>query len=192
MNAIFDKYKAPLEALIFTSPSPLTVEEITDCLSAYYDHSPVTIQETVALLDQLYHFYTQNNFGFELIKSAGGYQFYSKPEYQSVISLLLQQNSKKKLSTTILETLSIVAYKQPVTKSEIEHIRGVNCDYAIQKLLDKNLITIKGKSNDPGRPLLYATSVFFMEYFGINDIKDLPQLKDLRELSNQIGENKHD
>ena len=127
-----------------------------------------------------------------MIKSAGGYQSYSKPEYQSVISLLLQQNSKKKLSTTILETLSIVAYKQPVTKSEIEHIRGVNCDYAIQKLLDKNLITIKGKSNDPGRPLLYATSVFFMEYFGINDIKDLPQLKDLRELSNEIGENKDD
>ena len=86
-----------------------------------------------------------------------------------------------------METLSIIAYRQPITKSEMEHIRGVSCDYAIQKLLEKDLISISGKSDGPGRPVLYSTSQSFMDYFGIRSVKDLPQLKDLHIEQNEIG-----
>ena len=112
----------------------------------------------------------------------------TKPAYQSSIGILLKQQSKKRLSATALETLSIVAYKQPVTKTEMEQIRGVNCDYTIQKLLEKELVEIKGKAETIGRPLLYGTTEKFMEYFGINSLKDLPTLKDISEEENTIGE----
>jgi segregation and condensation protein B len=95
---------------------------------------------------------------------------------------------KKRLSRSALETLSIIAYKQPVTKSELERIRGVNCDYAIQKLLEKELVAIQGRSDGPGRPLLYGTSDKFMDYFGLKSLDDLPKPKEFREPSNQIGE----
>src|SRR6267154_6226370 len=108
-------------------------------------------------------------FSFQLNKSGGGYQFLTKPAYQTSIGILLKQQSKKRLSTSAMETLSIIAYKQPISKSEVENIRGVNCDYAIQKLLDKGLIEIQGKAESIGRPMLYGTSPKFMEYFGIND-----------------------
>jgi hypothetical protein len=100
---------------------------------------------------------------------------------------LLQIKAKRRLSTAALETLAIIAYKQPLSKSEIEHIRGVNCDYSIQKLLEKELIVINGKGDGPGRPLLYATSKSFMDHFGLKSVKDLPKLKDLHILDNEIG-----
>ena len=111
----------------------------------------------------------------------------TKPAYQASIGILLKQQSKKRLSTSALETLSIIAYKQPVTKSEIEQIRGVNCDYTVQKLLEKELVEIKGKAESIGRPLLYGTSTRFMDYFGINSIKDLPTPKDFSPPENEIG-----
>ncbi len=134
--------------------------------------------------------YASDDFSFSLEKSGGGYQFLTKPAYQSSIGILLKHRSQKRLSTAQLETLSIIAYKQPITKSEIEQIRGVNCDYSVQKLLEKELVTIKGKSEGLGRPLLYGTSDKFMDYFGINDIKELPQPKDFSSEENEIGEKK--
>lgn len=145
------------------------------------------IQE--AILD-LQGKYQLDEFSFGLEHLAGGYQFLTKPAYQSSISILLKQQSQKRLSTAQLETLSIIAYKQPVTKTEIEHIRGVSCDYSIQKLLEKELVAIKGKSDSVGKPLLYGTSDKFMEYFGINNLGDLPQPKDFSQEANQIGEEK--
>ena len=124
----------------------------------------------------------------ELVKSGGGYQFLTKPAYQASIGILLKQQSKKRLSNSALETLSIIAYKQPITKSEAEQIRGVNCDYAIQKLLEKELVEVKGKSDGVGRPLMYGTSPRFMDYFGINDLKELPTPKDFSTEENSIGE----
>ena len=96
------------------------------------------------------------------------------------------------MSTSALETLAIVAYKQPITKSEVEQIRGVNCDYAIQKLLEKELIEIKGKADTVGKPLIYGTNDKFMDYFGINSLNDLPTPKDFRQEENEIGENKEE
>lgn len=145
------------------------------------------IQEAIHALQQKY---ASEDFAFGLEHLGGGFQFLTKPAYQSSIAILLKQQSQKRLSTAQLETLSIIAYKQPVTKTEVEHIRGVSCDYSIQKLLEKELIAIKGKSDAVGKPLLYGTSEKFMEYFGINKISDLPQPKDFSQEENQIGEEK--
>ena len=127
-------------------------------------------------------------FAFQIYAIGGGYQFLTKPEYQETVSVYLKQKSKKKLSASALETLAIIAYKQPITRSALEQIRGVGCDYAVQKLLEKDLIEIKGKADTIGRPVLYGTSQKFMDYFGINHIKDLPQLKDFATEENVIGE----
>jgi segregation and condensation protein B len=139
-------------------------------------------------LDALLLKYEADTSPFQIVKIGGGYQFLTKPAYQSSLSIFLKQKSKKRLSTSALETIAIIAYKQPITKTQIEQIRGVNCDYAIQKLLEKELVEIKGKSDGVGRPVLYGTSNKFMEYFGINDIKDLPNPKDFAKEENTIGE----
>ena len=139
------------------------------------------------VLDELLKKYENEQFSFHINHVGGGYQFLTKPAYQSSIGILLKQQSKKRLSTSALETLAIIAYKQPVTKSEVEQIRGVNCDYAVHKLLEKGLAEIKGKSESIGRPLLYGTSNKFMEYFGINDLSELPTPKDFAQEENVIG-----
>ena len=124
----------------------------------------------------------------ELLRIDGGYQFFTKKNFSAAISILVQQKNKKKLSQAAMETLAIIAYKQPVTKTDVEQIRGVNCDYSVQKLLEKELISIVGKSDAVGRPILYGTSAMFMDYFGINDISELPQLKDFTNNNVSIGE----
>ena len=129
-----------------------------------------------------------DEYSFEPIYSGGGYQFLTKPAYQASIGILLKQQSKRRLSNSSLETLAIIAYRQPITKSEIEQIRGVNCDYAVQKLLEKELIEIKGKSDAVGRPLIYGTTESFNDYFGINSLNELPTLKDFVQKENEIGE----
>lgn len=139
-------------------------------------------------LSELKKRFESDEHSFELVKSGGGFQFLTKPAYQASIGILLKQQSKRRLSNSALETLAIIAYKQPVTKGEMEQIRGVNCDYAVQKLLEKELVEIQGKSEGVGRPILYGTSPKFMDYFGINDLKDLPTPKDFTQEENAIGE----
>lgn len=148
----------------------------------------IPIEDIDAAISSVGQKYTAEQFSFELVKTGGGYQFLTKPAYQASIGILLKQLSKRRLSTSSLETLSIIAYKQPVTKTEVEKIRGVNCDYSIQRLLEKELVQIQGKSESVGRPIIYGTSPKFMEYFGINDLKDLPAPKDFAENENTIGQ----
>jgi len=123
----------------------------------------------------------------ELRAIAGGYMFMTKPIYHRIIGDFLKITSKKKLTKAALETLSIIAYKQPITKSEIESIRGVNADYAVQKLLEKELVEIEGRADSPGRPLLYATSTKFLNHFGIEGTNDLPKLKEFETPEDTIG-----
>lgn len=137
-----------------------------------------------ALIEQ----YESEKYSFQIYYISNGYQFLTKPAYQSSIGVLLRQQSKKRLSTAALETLAIIAYKQPITKAQVEQIRGVGCDYAIQKLLEKSLIEIKGKDDSVGKPLLYGTTEFFMQYFGIKNMTDLPTPKDFEKLHNAIGD----
>ncbi len=141
-------------------------------------------------IDELSEKYNDDQYAFQVVKSGGGYQFLTKPAYQSSISILLKQQSKRRLSTSALETLAIIAYKQPVTKGVVEQIRGVNCDYTINKLLEKGLIEIQGKAESIGRPIIYGTSQKFTDYFGINELNELPTPKDFAKEENQIGEEK--
>ena len=156
------------------------------CLAEMFDADVPTehIEESLKLLEEKYQ---GDDFSFALYNYAEGYQFLTKPSYQASIKLLLKQASKKRLSTSSIETLSIIAYKQPIPKGTIEQIRGVNCDYSIQKLLEKGLIEMRGKSDAIGRPVLYGTSQKFMDYFGLKNINELPQPKDMTPEDNEIG-----
>lgn len=175
-----------IEALIFCSEKPIKPADLQNCLSEMFE-AEVPEKDVDEAITQIQVKYEDEKYPFQVIKTGGGYQFLTKPAYQASIGILLKQQSKKRLSTSALETLSIIAYKQPVTKSEMEQIRGVNCDYSVQKLLEKELVEIKGKSENVGRPLLYGTSEKFMDYFGINDLKDLPTPKDFATEENEIG-----
>ena len=175
-----------IEALIFASEQPITGEEVLSCLKTVYGWE-LKKEQFQSLISELKEKYASEDHSFELIEIADGFQFLTKKEYHHVVNTLLQIKAKKRLSTAALETLSIIAYKQPISKSEIEHIRGVNCDYSIQKLLEKELIIISGKGDGPGKPLLYSTSKNFMDHFGLRSVKDLPQLKELHIADNEIG-----
>jgi segregation and condensation protein B len=176
-----------IEALIFCAKEPLKVEEIQQCMSEMFD-AEISEEDIDQSITTLIEKYNTEESSFGIFAIAGGFQFLTKPAYQASISILLKQSSKKRLSTASLETLAIVAYKQPITKSEIEQIRGVNCDYAIHKLLEKELVEMRGKSEAVGRPVLYGTSERFMEYFGIFSLKDLPLPKDIAVEENVIGD----
>jgi segregation and condensation protein B len=179
-----------IEALIFCSPSPIKVVDIKTCLIEMFN-ADVPDEDIAGAIERLEEKYLAEEYSFQLFKAGGGYQFLTKPAYQASIGIMLKQQSKKRLSTSAMETLSIIAYKQPISKTEIENIRGVNCDYAVQKLLDKNLIEITGKADTIGRPMLYGTTPKFMEYFGINDLAELPVPKEFTgDISTStIGEN---
>jgi len=176
-----------IEALIFASEKSISAEEIQQVL-AELSEEQLSVAAIQALIEQIRQKYLDLNMAIELVQLNGGYQFLTRKEYYPVINQLQIQRSKKKLSQAAMETLSIIAYKQPLTKLEVEQIRGVNCDYTVQKLLEKDLISIVGKAETVGKPLLYATSSLFMDYFGINSSKDLPQINELISESNEIGE----
>jgi len=175
-----------IEALVFASEQGIRMEEIIYCLQAAAERD-FTAEEIKNHLKNIQEKYIDKNFAIELVNINNGYQFLTKKNYHPVISLLQLQRSKKKLSQAALETLAIIAYKQPVTKTDVEQIRGVNCDYSVQKLLEKELIAIVGKSESVGKPILYGTSLLFMDYFGINSIQELPHIKELTDNSATIG-----
>ena len=171
-----------IEALIFASEKPLPVNELVELLNNAlgFIEDRATNEQVDAALKAIREKYESEFYSFEVVESGGGFQFLTKKEYHKTIAQLNGDKFLKKLSVASLETLSIIAYKQPVTKSEIEIIRGVNCDYAVQKLLEKDLIVITGRNeNSPGKPLIYATSKSFMDYFGINSPDDLPKIKEV-------------
>ena len=175
-----------IEALVFCSEQSISLEEIAASLKISFDWDLEEV-EILTAIAEIKAKYTSDDFAFELLEISEGYQFLTKKEYHITVSALIQHKAKKKLSVSQMETLAIIAYRQPISKTEVEHIRGVSCDYAMQKLLEKELIEISGKSDGPGRPILYSTSRSFMDYFGIKSVKDLPQLKDLHLEQNEIG-----
>ncbi|TAD81948.1 MAG: SMC-Scp complex subunit ScpB [Bacteroidetes bacterium] len=178
-----------LEALIFASEKPLTtmdlVELVNNALGFIDERADLDQVETA--LEAIVEKYKSEFYPFQAKQSGGGWQFLTKPLYHKTIAQLNGEKFLKRLSTAALETLAIIAYKQPVTKGEMENIRGVNCDYAVQKLLEKDLVVIIGRREDaPGQPLLYSTSKSFMDYFGINHAGELPSLDDI--MPNNIAE----
>ena len=176
-----------IESLIFASPNPISLSEIKYCIE---NSSALSIpaEEIESALQTIESRYKSEEYGIELKEIAGGYQFLSKPDHFNLIAEHIKLNNRKKLTRAAMESLAIVAYKQPVTKSEVEQIRGVNSDHSIQKLLEKELIEITGRSEGPGKPILFGTSQRFMEYFGLKSLTELPKLKDFHMPSQEIGE----
>lgn len=178
-----------IEALIFASDKPLTTLEIVELINSAFGFidERVTVEQIESCLEGIKEKYSTEFYPFEVRESGGGFQFLSKKEFHTTIGQLNGDKFLKRLSNAALETLAIVAYKQPITKSEIEKIRGVNCDYSIQKLLEKELLNIIGRDEkSPGQPLIYGTSKTFMDYFGINNTEDLPKIREV--LSEQTVE----
>ena len=178
--------KQHIEALIFASPQPTALADLKSVLDEALQ-ADVPQEEILAVIAAVQEQFQQEMYAFELVEIAGGWQFLTKGAYHNTIAIHLKQTTKKRLSQAALETLALVAYKQPVSKSELEEIRGVGCDYALQKLLEKELVSIAGRSEGPGRPLLYATSDKFMDYLGIRSLNDLPKPKDFHEPENSVG-----
>jgi segregation and condensation protein B len=171
-----------IEALIFASDKPLTAIEMTELINNAFGFmdDKLTLDQISSGIDAIVSKYNSESYPFEVRESGGGWQFLSKKDFHKTIAQLNGEKFLKRLSIAALETLSIVAYKQPITKGEIESIRGVNSDYSIQKLLEKELIVIIGRNEDmPGKPLIYSTSKTFMDYFGINQTSDLPKLREV-------------
>ncbi|MBS1948292.1 MAG: SMC-Scp complex subunit ScpB [Bacteroidetes bacterium] len=171
-----------IEALIFASDKPLTALDITELMNNAFGfmEDKLTLEQIQTAIDGIVEKYSTAFYPFEIRQSGGGWQFLTKKEYHKTVAQLNGEKFLKRLSTAALETLAIIAYKQPITKSEIESIRGVNCDYSIQKLLEKELIVITGRNEEMvGKPLVYATSKLFMDYFGINSPAELPKLKEI-------------
>ena len=176
-----------IESLIFSANPSISFDEIRTTLEAALSttFSDELIAENISLLMEKF---ASDQYSFEIMEIAGGFRFMTKGAYHNTIGTFLKLNAHKKLSKSALETLSIVAYKQPVSKAEIESIRGVNSDYTIPKLLEKDLVEITGRSDGPGKPLLYGTTSKFTDYFGLKSIADLPKLREIDPVENQIGE----
>lgn len=178
-----------IEVLIFASEKPLTSLDIVELINNTFGflEERVTLDQVEAAIQGICEKYDSEFYPFEVRESGGGWQFLTKKDFHKTIAQLNGDKFLKRLSNAALETLAIIAYKQPITKGEIESIRGVNSDYSIQKLLEKELILISGRNEQmPGKPLVYATSKNFMDYFGINSPEDLPKIKEV--LAEQIVE----
>jgi segregation and condensation protein B len=166
------KKRAMLEALLFVSGEPLDPEALKTTTG-------MNEAEIKDLMEEMASDYAERGGGVLIGRIAGGYQMFTNPEHTDWVLKFKGSARKQRLSLPALETLAIVAYRQPVTKAEIEELRGVNSDGVIKALLDKRLVRIVGKKEAPGRPLIYSTTRDFLQYFGLSDLSELPTLKDL-------------
>lgn len=164
-----------IEALLFASPEPLTQKKI----NTIFDEDPPQLEECIHSLSEKYN---ANDSGIEILNVAGGYQIRTKPDHDLYVRRLLNKTGQLHLSQAALETLAIIAYKQPISRSDIESIRGVDCAGVLKTLLKKILIKIRGREVGPGRPLMYATTDEFLLAFGLTRLADLPKLKEMNEL----------
>ena len=164
-----------IESLLFASPDPLS----QSLLNQVFDKPVPSLNEAVIRLNE---FYLKNKKPYFIDNIAGGYQLVTKPEFDIWIRRLLGKSNKLILSAAALDTLAIIAYKQPIGRYDIEAIRGVDSSGVIKTLLSRNLIMIKGRGDGPGRPLLYSTTKLFLEKFGLNRLSDMPKLKEVSEI----------
>tara|TARA_B100001996_G_C18647801_1_gene588140 strand:+ start:380 stop:976 length:597 start_codon:yes stop_codon:yes gene_type:complete len=170
-----DKNLKIIEALLFASPDPINQMII----NKIFPKKPPDLKKAIFSLNTIYK---NESHSFEIISIAGGFQLVSLEEFEYYIRLMLSNSDKITLSSAAMDTLSIIAYKQPINRYEIEAIRGVDSSGVIKTLLNKKLVAIKGRDSGPGRPLLYHTSKAFLEHFGLNHLSDLPKLKEISEI----------
>ena len=165
-----------IEALVLASPEPLPVRRILNLID---DMTPGKVSKAIT---ELNNHYMESDSSFRIREIAGGYQFYIIPEYTGFVTEMFTRTRKIRMTKAALETMAIVAYRQPVTKTEIEHIRGVASDGVLHNLLEKKMVTIKGRSEKIGRPLQYGTTDEFLKFFGLSRVEDLPKMSEIEEL----------
>ncbi len=176
-------YKSVIESVIFASDEPLAEKDLLNVIREIDgDDIKLKLGELDELVGELNSEYDETGRSFKIIKIAGGYTFATNREYAKYVGFLTTEKSKRRLSQSALETLALIAYKQPITKPEIEAIRGVSSDYMLSTLLDKKLIKIEGRAETIGRPLLYGTTNEFLKYFGLNSITDLPKPREIEDI----------
>jgi segregation and condensation protein B len=176
-------YNSIIEALIFSSDEPISGADIVKAIKGIDgEDTQITNDEIDKCIDEVNATYEKQNISFRIIRISDGYIFATRPEYANYVGYLSSEKSKRRLSQAALETLAIIAYKQPITKPELESIRGVNSDYILGTLLEKNLIAIKGRAESIGRPLLYATTNEFLKFFALNKLSDLPKPREIEEI----------
>ena len=171
-----------VEALLFTSEKPVMLEQLKETIDGA---SLSDIREIIALLTKEY---AERKSGIVITEIAGGYQMLTNPDYAMYLKKFYRTRHKEKLSKPALETLAIIAYKQPVSRMDIELIRGVNSDGVVVNLIEKELIKITGRKEVPGRPYVYGTTKQFLEYFGLKSLEDLPKLEDFSSLEQRLSE----
>ena len=176
-------YNSTIEALIFASDEPISENDIIRVIKGIDgEEIEITSADIQNAIDELNTKYESNKNSFRIIRIANGFLFATIDENAKYVGYLSSEKSKRRLSQAALETLAIIAYKQPVTKPELEQIRGVNSDYILNTLLEKNLITITGRAETIGRPLLYGTTNEFLKYFGLYNLSDLPKPREIEEI----------
>jgi len=177
-----------IEALLFSAQKPLSTKEIVDVLhgaGAEDEFSPnefakVRSAEVDAAIEQLKVEYIQHEHGFQLVEKAEGWQLTSDPKYAQWVRGLFPAPKPSRLSSPALETLAIIAYRQPITRADVEAVRGVTIDGVLQTLMERGLVKISGRAEIPGRPLLYETTEFFLDHFGLRNLDELPNVTELR------------
>jgi len=179
-----------IEALLFSAQKPLSIREITAAIkSAEADpaaagpneFSHVREAEVTAALEQLKIEYVEQQRAFQLIEKAEGWQLATDPQYAQWVRGLFSAAKPARLSAPALETLAIIAYRQPITRADVEAVRGVNIDGVLQTLMERGLVKIAGRAEIPGRPLLYETTQFFLDHFGLRNLEELPNVEELRK-----------
>jgi|YelNatPaOPRAMG01_1025707.scaffolds.fasta_scaffold00104_42 segregation and condensation protein B len=171
-----EELKPIVEAIVFASEEPISVQRIVQAIEG------ATPKKVLEAIESLNREYAETGRSFFLKKLAGGYQMVTRPEYGPWVRRVVKASSRPRLSRAALETLAIIAFKQPVSRVEIDFIRGVNSDGVLKSLLERNLIAIAGRADTVGRPLLYKTTQEFLRYFGLNSLDELPRPKEIDEL----------
>ncbi len=171
-----------VESLIFSSPEPLPSNRIAEIVEEADPQVEMTGERVTKLVDKLNSRYDENGMAFHIVKTGGGYTFATRDRFHQWLSVFQHENAYRKLSQSAIETLAIVAYKQPITKPEVDDIRGVNSGYILRQLLEKVLIKVSGRADAPGRPLVYKTTKHFLKHFGINSVDELPKPREIDEI----------
>ena len=176
-----------IEALLFSAQKPLSIREITTAIKTADDElspnefSRVREAEVAAALEQLKIEYVEQQRAFQLVEKAEGWQLATDTQYAQWVRQLFPAAKPARLSAPALETLAIIAYRQPITRSDVEAVRGVNIDGVLQTLMERALVKIAGRAEIPGRPLLYETTQFFLDHFGLRNLEELPNVEELRK-----------
>ncbi|NBB76406.1 MAG: SMC-Scp complex subunit ScpB [Bacteroidetes bacterium] len=171
-----------VEALIFSSPEPISWEKLSSIIHESEEELNLDRDIIVRIVEQLNRRFEENDLSFRIEETGGGFTFVTQPRYHPWLSIFQHENAYRKLSQSAIETLAIVAYRQPITKPEVDSIRGVDSGYILRQLLEKMLVQVSGRADSPGRPLLYKTTKHFLKHFGINSVDELPKPREIDEI----------